>query len=188
MPKLELLAAVAAGLVALAVLVAVVRAFLAGRRKPPAPAPSLAIDLASLGAEGPPDGGPTLECYNVPVRLAVLVLAPVGRGEIPPLDKLPEAIDQISPGLSAVFDAHRTMVRQWPRQLSPRGFAQAFFTQVKLPGDRGRGTPWCALAGRLDCDPPLMVGLALRAAAPNSLGQFPIESSRQWLDALRVRE
>lgn len=185
---MQILAAAVGGLAALVAVAVVAKALLARRRLPAPPAPSLAIDLASLGDCGPPAVGPSLECYNVPVRLAVMVLAPVGRGGIPSLEKLPAVIDQITPNLSAVFDAHATLVKQWPPQLSPRGFAHAFFAQVKLPGERGRGTPWCALAGRVECDPPLMVGLALCAATPNSLGQFAVERSGQWLDALRVRE
>lgn len=188
MPTPQVLAALAGGLTALIALAVVAKVLLARRRLPPPAAPSLAINLASLGDHGPPAVGPSLECYNVPVRLAVMVLAPVGRGAVPALEKLPAAIDQIAPNLSAVFDAHDTLIKQWPPQLSPRGFAQTFFSQVKLPGERGRGTPWCALAGRVECDPPLMVGIALCAAAPNSLGQFAIERSGQWLDALRVRE
>jgi hypothetical protein len=35
---------------------------------------------------------------------------------------------------------------------------------------------------------PLMAGLVLRAAQPNSIGQTVIESEPMWLGCLRVKE
>ena len=43
------------------------------------PPPNLTLDLAALGEGGPPAGPPVLELYNLPVRLAAIVLAPAGR-------------------------------------------------------------------------------------------------------------
>jgi hypothetical protein len=160
------------------------------RRRPgPGPAePGLAIDVAELPADGPPAEGVVLECYGVPVRLAVLVLAPLGRAEFPQQGELLRLIDDLVPGLSQVFATHSTLVRRWPPQLSPRGFGVFFASQIKLPGNRGKGTSWCSVAGKAEgVDGPLMVGMVLRAGRPNSLGQFSVERPSQWLDILRVR-
>ena len=73
------------GLIGLVLAYALYR-LLTYRRKPPEPhQPDLAIYVASLPALHPPVGGPGLHLTNVPMRLAVVVLAPAGRiRELPP--------------------------------------------------------------------------------------------------------
>jgi hypothetical protein len=151
--------------------------------------PDLSIDVASLEPAGPPATGPRLEFYHVPVRLAVMVLSPTGRGGVlPPPDKLPAIVDQLVPGFLEVVNYHRPMYRAWPAQLSSQGFAHAFFANVHLPGERGKGTPWCGAAGRFEADgEKFQIGLVLCAASPNSLSHVVVERDTQWLDLLRVR-
>jgi hypothetical protein len=159
------------------------------RRQRPPPLPEIVmVDLASVGDIPPPEEGPELRCYGLEVRLAVLVLAPAGRlREVPGGVERSAMIDQIVPGLAKLVSAHNTMVLIWPPQLSPRGFAHAFFSAVKLPGDRGKGTPWCSVAGKFEADgEQYMAGMALCAAKPNSLAQFVVELPGEWLELLRV--
>lgn len=182
---------VAAAVAAVAVLVVVVLARLLRRRpadEADRPA-DLRIDLATLPAAGPPKDGPQLEFYNLPVRLAVLVLAPAGRGSrIPPKDLLPEIVERLLPGLMRVLSSHRPIFHRWPPQLSSQGFAQTFFACVPLPGDRGRGTPWSSAAGRVEAfGRSYLVGMVFRAAEPNSLSQTVVQHTSGWLDVLRVR-
>ena len=60
-------------------------------------------------------------------------------------------------------------------------------TAVKLPGDRGKGTPWCSVAGKFEADgEQYMAGMALCAAKPNSLSQYVIDLPGEWLELLRV--
>ena len=111
-------------------------------------APETAIDVKGIANQGPPPAGPALYFYNVPVRLAALVMAPAGRGrELPPINQMDALADALLPGLAQVIAAHKPVVRRWPAQISSRGFAIAFFNQAKLPGEGGKGTPWCAAAG-----------------------------------------
>jgi hypothetical protein len=183
-----LIYAVAAAIVVLILTIA--WRIVAGRRRElPPPAPDLAIDVTSLPAEGPPAAGPILEHYHVPVRLAAVVLAPTGRGrELPPFDQLPPLIDHIVPGLAQVVAAHRPLIRRWPPQLSAEGFAHTFFAQVKLPGDRGKGTPWCSVAGRFVIGRrPVMAGLVMRAAASNNFSQSIVQREHEWLGILQVK-
>ena len=57
-----------------------------------------------------------------------------------------------------------------------------------LPGDGGRGTPWCAVAGRFEAGGrKLLAGLVCRAASGNGLGQFVVQHQGQWLDTVRVQ-
>ena len=152
-------------------------------------APDLKVLVESLGDAGPPKGPPILEFYNLPVRLAAIVLAPVGRtGELPPDDELSPLIEAIVPGLDKVAALHRPLVRRWPSQISGRGFAHLFFANARLPGDGGKGTPWSSMAGVFKVrGKPVMAGLVFRAEGPNSLGQTIIDAEHQWLGCLRVR-
>lgn len=150
--------------------------------------PDLTIDLPSLGMEGPPAAGVQVDCYNLPMRLAAVILAPAGRvNQLPTRDKWPELLDQIVPGLSDVLTDHQPLVRAWPEQLSANGFAHLFFANAKLPGERGKGSPWCSLAGKFESEGDFyMAALLFRSAKPNSLGEFTMEPT-DWLGCLRVR-
>lgn len=150
----------------------------------------LILDLSQLKVGGPPNQGPRLEYYGTPVRLAVLVLAPSGRGtQVPEASRLRGVVDSLIPGLSEVLDYHRPEFRRWPEQLSAAGFAQSFSTHVELPGDKGKGTPWCSVAGRFEIgDGHLLAGLVCRADKPNSLSQAVIQREGLWHDVLRVRK
>lgn len=180
----------AAAIVAIGLLAAVL--LLVFRRKKPEPAteqPDLAINVANLSEDPPATEGPTLECYSIPVRLAALVMAPVGRGgTIPGTDQLLNLVDQLVPGLVDLVSEHQPVVRFWPPQLSSQGFVQSFFNKVGLPGDRGKGTPWCSVAGKFASGgEQYLVGLVFRAASDNGMGQVAIEHEGQWNDVIRIR-
>jgi hypothetical protein len=176
-------------LVGLIVLIAMIR-FLRRRRRVALPPPiDLTIDLSELGERGPAAGKLSLELYNVPVRLAAVVIAPAGRGsQLPAGSRLETLADQIVPGLTEIVELHQARVYEWPAQLSTQGFSNTLFANVRLPGDRGKGTPWSVIAGRFEAGQQnVLAGVVLCAGAPNSLGQFVIERPGQWLDLLRVR-
>ena len=68
------------------------------------------------------------------------------------------------------------------------GFRPSVLRNAKLPGDGGKGSPWSSVAGVFKVKgQPVMAGLVLRAAEPNSLGQTIVEEEHQWLGCLRVR-
>jgi hypothetical protein len=191
-PELQRLLIPAAGvLLALVAMAVALRMWTRLRRRRPVGEPqSLEINVAALGDAGPPAGGPALSVHHVPVRLALLVLAPVGRGsELPRASELPQLLDNAVPGLGRLLGPHGTRIKLWPPQLSTHGFAAALFANVRLPGDRGKGTPWCSIAGKFMArERGYLAGLVLRAAAPNSLGQLTLERDTDWLDALRITE
>lgn len=193
MDQLQLLllvtgAAVCSGLVLLALLVLLLRR--RGSQDAAESQDDLTIDLLSLNAEKPPTDGPRLEFYGTPVRLVVLILAPAGRGTaMPSAVQLRDVVDRLVANLSKILDWHQPTYQQWPQQLSTHGFAQSFFNNVQLPGDRGRGTPWCSLAGRISFSSgQLLAGLVLRGDSENGLGQVVVEHEGQWNDILRVKE
>ena len=107
----------------------------------------LSIDLASLGDTSLPKG-PHLEFYGVPVRLMVLIIAPAGRGDPLTREELPIAVESLLPNIMSVLNNHQPVFRLWPPQMSTSGFHHAFFSNVSLPGDRGKETRWCGVVGR----------------------------------------
>jgi hypothetical protein len=189
-PSLWTAVAVAALLAAGLLLAFVAWLILRSRRAADLPsAPPREMDLTRLGEVGPPPGAPVLELYHVPMRLAALVLAPIGRGRhVPSAEQLPQVLAGVLPGLPRVVQAHGTRVELWPPQLSAQGFASAFFAHLRLPGNRGKATQWSAVAGRVEAEGQgFLVGMVLRAAAPNQLSQYLLETEGQWLDVIRVR-
>ena len=171
--------------------VAAIVVFMLKRTPPAAPQekPDVAIRVSSLQEEGPSAAGPQLECYGVRVRLAALVIAPVGRANtIPETEALLNVVDQLVPGLVDVVSVDQPVVRFWAPQLSSQGFVNAFFHQVSLPGDRGKGTPWCSVAGKFStAGQQFMIGFVFRAAEPNGLSAIAIQHDGQWNDVLRIR-
>jgi hypothetical protein len=105
-----------------------------------------------------------------------------------PDEQLASLLDAIVPGLDKVAALHRPAIRRWPNQVSARGFAHLFFSNARLPGQAGKGTPWSSVAGVVKVEgQPVMAGLVLRAAAPNSVGQTIIDAEYKWLGCLRVK-
>jgi len=153
------------------------------------PEMDLTIHLASLGTAGPPPGVAVLEHYNLPVRLAAVVVAPAGRVHpLPPPEQLHTVFEAVAPGLGQVVVSHDALIRRWPEQLSTTGFAHVLFRHAKLPGDAGKGTAWCSAAGVAKVEGhSVMIGLVMRSAHPNGLGQVIVEQETKWLDVLRVK-
>jgi hypothetical protein len=180
----------AAGIIGLAVILGLLRQAVKWMRRPDEAPPtdrSLIIDLGALPIAEP--GATRLTVYHVPVRLAVVVIAPLGRDSTAPKHSdVPKLLDHIVPGLGSVMAHDQTIVKIWPQQLSATGFAPTLMRHVQLPGDRGRETPWCLVTGRSSFGgASFAIGLALAAAAPNNLGLIAVESEHQWLDVLRMR-
>jgi hypothetical protein len=162
------------------------------RRKKREEAPEAApppLEVQKLRNEGPPAGPPTLEFYNIPVRLAAMAIAPVGRSsEVPPPEELPDLYESLLPGLNRIVQIHQPVILHWPNQFSTRGFAQAFFQNARWPGDHCKGTPWSAVAGIFKHrGQPTMAALVLRAADANSLGHFTLGTEYEWLGCLRIK-
>ena len=181
----------AAAVIVLLMLAVVVWMLLRCRPRPPEPGTlDLSIDVSSLPMTGPPAEGPRLEFYGTPVRLAAVVIAPVGRvGTIPSREQIPNVLEQLLPSLLAVVSSHQPVMRLWPSQLSSQGFTNAFFNKASLPGDRGKGTPWCSAAGKFTAfGKQYLAGLVCCSDQANGLSQLVIEHEGQWNDVLRVRD
>ncbi|MDW8078238.1 MAG: hypothetical protein RMJ16_05060 [Thermoguttaceae bacterium] len=175
--------------VALIVGVAIARRLFRRRRPGRLPPVDLSIDVAQLGEMGPPSGGPVLEYQGIPVRLAVIVLAPSGRARpLPPRTEWSQLWESILPGLSRVVAGHQPLVRTWPPQLSESGFVHRFFAEVKLPPPTGGSLPWCVAAGPVRFrDQTVLVGMVFRTAEPTTLGTEAVDGPAGWRRALFIR-
>lgn len=186
---------IVAGVVVLLLLVVAPRladALRAWMRRSVEPADSrLDENLGKFSDQGPDPSDPlALLCRQVPVRIALVIVAPLGREQTAPAaSELAHAAEHVMPGLGGVIARDRPEVRSWDAQLSAQGFVHSVFRHVRLPGDRGRATPWCLVAGRAQGpERPFLLGMALCAAGANALGQITVESEEKWHDVLRIRD
>jgi hypothetical protein len=128
-----------------------------------------------------------LKVHNLPVRLGVVVLAPLGRIELPDEDELPSILDGLVPGLGAFIAIDKPIIRTWSNQVSVGGFANNLALHMQVENQDLTETPWCLVAGKTKRpDGLLLVTLVLAAAMPNRLGVIRLEDESQWMQAIQV--
>ena len=180
-------------LVGVALLVLVVLVFLTRRvvklfRKPKDISlvdPLRVVDLSAepLGKNERTD----LKVHNLPVRLGVVVLAPLGRLDLPDDKEIPNILDGLVPGLGKFVADDTPIVRSWPNQVSVGGFANNLALHMQVGGKDLTETPWCLVAGKTKRpDGLLLVTLALAAEASNRLGVVRLDDESQWMQAIQV--
>lgn len=130
-----------------------------------------------------------LKVHNMPVRLGVVVLAPLGRIELPDDDELPSILDGLVPGLGAFIEIDTPIIRTWSNQVSVGGFANNLALHMQVENQDLTETPWCLVAGKTKRpDGLLLVTLALAAATQNRLGVVRLEDESQWMQAIQVNQ
>lgn len=139
-----------------------------------------------LGALPAPPKGPRhyqLKVLNQPVRLRLVVIAPMGKRT---LGKVDSALEQIFRGLGEVALDDKPRVRIWPPQLSASGFAPTFFRVTKRPDPEGKPSRWILLAGPARAGTmPVLLGLAVQADTPLQMGLMTMTETK-WNEVLRV--
>jgi hypothetical protein len=157
------------------------------RTPPPSSDAELEINLNDCPLSAAPPSDRSLTVYHVPVRLRLAVVAPSGReGDVDPLH-VEHLLDQVVPGLSEIARWDKPLVRVWPPQLSHHGFSSAFHRHMKRPEADEQESRWVLVAGPAQAGrQTIMVGLALWAEQPNSLGKVILEP-HQWRDVLRLQ-
>lgn len=187
-PLLLLAAAFGVGLLVIVVIAFVlVQLFSKPKQKAKEP-PKTLYDFAAQPPLPPDMSRPHVEIYGTPMRVLLVLLAPVGRTSQLPVDgQHRQVLEGIDHQLADVVTRDGANVERWPAQLSAAGFCQAFFNQTAMPG-KGKGTPWCAAAGKVDnFGTPILVGMIFVAAEPNGLGEILVEHEGKWRDVLRVK-
>jgi hypothetical protein len=120
---------------------------------------------------------------GVPVRVRLVVVAPIGRSELAN-DDVPGLLDAVCKGLAAVVKADKPRVRVWPPQLSKDGFTWTF-KRVIVPDTEGT-SEWLRPAGPVKAGArPILLGLALWADEANDKGHVVVKEAN-WAGLLRV--
>jgi hypothetical protein len=138
-----------------------------------------------------PEGHPgdrRLTVYHLPVRIRLVVVAPMGRESDLDATAVEHLLDQVVSGLSDVARRDRPKIRVWPPQLSHTGFATAFHRRMHKPEPDNFASRWVLVAGRAQMGrQPLLVGFAFWSDEANMVGRLTLEP-HQWLDVLRLRK
>jgi len=150
------------------------------------------LDLTENLAGYPPApsavGQRRLMVDGIPMRLRLVVVAPVGQGSDVNADAVGPLLDQIVRGLGIMVAEDKPRIRIWPAPLSNRGFAPTFHRNVVKPEPDGQLSRWVLVAGQAKAGRwPLLIGLAFWADQPTPLGRITIEA-HQWRDTLRFQE
>jgi hypothetical protein len=143
-------------------------------------------DLAQYPPPLPPPDPRRLTLYHLPVRLRLVVLAPVGtEANIDP-NTVDQLLDSVVPGVGAMAVRDHARVRIWPPQPSQQGFMAAFHRRTPRPEAPGRASHWILAAGRAHAGrQAVLLGLALWTEEPTNIGRVVLDQY-QWLDVLRI--
>lgn len=169
------------GLLALLLLILWVRR---GRRPPLDPESGLREDLSAYPPAGP--GPRRLFVKGQPLRLRLVVAAPMGKRPLPSGGAMEPLLDAMLPGLGDIARQDRPRFRVWPAQLSQHGFGPTFFRLTQRPEPLGKPSPWILMAGPVRAGAhQFLLGLALCGEGPNSLGNLTPQAD-DWGDILRI--
>lgn len=164
------------------VLLVIVIFTMRGRKKVD-PEEGLREDLGAIPEASDEDRNYQLYVMNQPVRLRLVVIAPVGKK---PLGKPETVLEQVCRNLGEVTLDDKPRVRVWPPQLSTAGFAPTFTRLIQRPEAAGKASRWVLLAGPARAGgAPILLGLAVQADSPVKLGHMHM-SETQWAEVLRV--
>jgi hypothetical protein len=183
--SLLLYGGVAAGVViVLLILVALMRR---GGKKPVDPERGLDEDLSEYP---PPPGKPgsrRLTVHGRPVRLRLVVIAPVGKRKVAEGGAVEALLDQVLRGLGQVAQQDKPRIRVWPPQLSQQGFAPTFFRRTQCPDRAGKPSHWLMAAGPVRAGgTPVLLGLAMWADDIGPM-EHKILSETEWDEALQMK-
>jgi hypothetical protein len=143
------------------------------------------LDDTPLAAE--PPGKRRLTVEGVPVRLRLVVIAPVGKKDTITENAIAERLDRVLWGLGSIYLLDRPGVRIWEPQLSQAGFVAAFHRAMLKREPEGQPTPWILVAGQTPARPqPILLGLAMWGDNVSLIGRLNLEPG-QWANVLRIQ-
>jgi hypothetical protein len=153
------------------------------RRKKHDPERDLDENLAAYPA--PPKAGKRrLLLQGNPVRLRLVVIAPVGKKPFAKDGDVEPVLDDVIPGLGDIAAVDKPRVRIWPPQLSVPGFPPTFYRKTERPPSQQYN--WVLVSGSARAEGQLvLLGLALWSDKPTKKTQLVLEPN-EWSEALRV--
>ncbi len=182
--NLMLYGAVAAGIL----LLLVILIFLMSRgKKRVNPESGLDEDLAEYPpAQGDP-GPRRLTVHGRPVRLRLVVVAPVGKRTIAEGGAVEALLEEVLRGLGQIARRDKPRIRIWPPQLSQQGFAPTFFRKTQCPDRAGKPSHWLLAAGPARAGGrPVLLGLVMWADDKGPMEQT-ILTEMEWDEALQIK-
>jgi hypothetical protein len=152
------------------------------------PEAGMAEDLA-MYPPAPQQVGPRqLTVQGQPVRVRLIVLAPVGRTVISQDEPIEPLLDHIVRGMGQAAQYDQPHVRVWPLGMSNAGFTPMFFRRTKRPQPAGRPSNWILLAGQARAGAQqVLLGLALWSDEPTTMGNVAVKPE-DWSEVLRTEE
>ena len=166
-----------------ALFVLIVLVLLLRRKAPHDPERGLSEDLGTY-PPAPSAGQSRLLVQGVPMRLRLVVIAPMGKKAFAKDGDVEPVLDDVVPGMGDVAAIDKPRVRIWPPQLSVPGFAPMFWRLTKRPANQAGN--WVLVAGAAKASgQPILLGLALWSDKPTKKGQITLEPN-QWTEAMRV--
>lgn len=155
-----------------------------GRPAPVDPEAGLVENLADYPPAGP--GPQRLFVHGRPVRLRLVVLAPLGKRSLPSDGAVEPLLEQVVHGLGDIARQDRPRLRVWPAQLSQHGFAPTFFRLTHRPEPAGKPSPWILAAGPIRAGgQQFLLGLALYADTSISQETMMLQANK-WIEIFRV--
>ena len=173
---------------AVGVLLLLTALLLATRRGKKRVAPERGHD-EDLSEYPPAPGGPgprRLTAHGRPVRLRLVVLAPVGKQAVVEDGAVEALLDAVLHGLGQIARHDRPRIKVWPPQLSQQGFAPTFFRRTLCPDRPGQPSHWTLAAGPARAGGrPVLLGLAMWGDDKAAMEQQTL-ADREWNAALRI--
>jgi hypothetical protein len=152
-------------------------------RKQDDPEKALTENLATYPA-APKPGKRRLLVHGNPVRLRLVVIAPVGKRKFAEDGHMEPVLDDVVPGLGELAELDKPRVRVWPPQLSVQGFSPRFYRKTERPLSQQYN--WVLVSGLAKAEgQPILLGLALWSDKPTKKGQLVLEPN-EWTESLRV--
>lgn len=140
-------------------------------------------DLANYPAP-PPMQRCQVFYLNEPMRVRLVILAPLGRRPLP--DDVEGLLDRAVRGLGEVLTQDKPAWRTWPAQLSWKGFLPTFTRYVRLPTEAGEPSDYQLVAGQVRLGGQMVVlGLVLQSAEAFQRDTRLLEA-HQWAEQFRV--
>ena len=102
-------------------------------------------------------------------------------------ENVEEVLNGVVRGLKEIIQKDKPRIRFWPPQLSNAGFAPTFHRLTALPEAEGEESRWVLLGGPASSGgKPILLGLAILADEPCSLGNLVVETTR-WAEMVRIQ-
>ncbi len=137
-------------------------------------------------APGKP-GPRRLTVEGLPVRVRLIVVAPVGRSRPIDPESVNDLLNNVVRGLKEIIQKDKPRIRVWGPQLSNTGFAPIFHRLAETQTEDGEASHWVLVAGPASAaGQPILLGLAVHADEANELGKLTVSAER-WAETVRVQ-